>query len=214
MRLRECCGILAFGVLACAVISWPVCRVAHDVMGVRVRSMHVRGASGPSAALRRRAWCRSRVGRARVGAARDIRRRRARRYLYNNLISSIASGAWTGLSSLTTLCVPRRSATAACCCVMRLEHIFALYLYSILLLCLCLRCRRCAGGAISAAVRSGAPAWCLVPSPCVCTLRPAARVCTTYIVLHHVALTRRRGRACRGRRRAPSLILIGGSDLI
>ena len=124
MRLRECCGILAFGVLACAVISWPVCRVAHDVMCVRVRSMHVRGASGPSAALRRRAWCRSRVGWSRVGAARDTRRRRARRYLYNNLISSIASGAWTGLSSLTTMCVPRRSAAAACCWVMLLEHIW------------------------------------------------------------------------------------------
>ena len=129
MRLRECCSILAFGVLACAVISWPVCRVAHDVMGVRVRSMHAWGASGPSAALRRRAWCRSRVGRARVGAARDTRRRRARRYLYNNLISSIASGAWTGMSSLTTLCVPRRSAAAACCCVMRLERVLALYLF-------------------------------------------------------------------------------------
>ena len=47
MRLRECCSILAFGVLACAVISWPVCRVVHDVMGVCVRSMHVRGGIGP-----------------------------------------------------------------------------------------------------------------------------------------------------------------------
>ena len=176
--------------------------------------MHVRGASGPGAALRRRAWCRSRVGRGRIGAAHDTRRRRARRDLYNNLISSIASGAWTGLSSLTTLCVPRRSAAAACFCVMRHERILDLYIYSISLLCLCLRCRRCAGGAIPAAVRSGAPAWRLVPSPCVCTLRPAARVCTTYIVVHHVALTRRRGRACCDRRRAPSLILIGGSDLI
>ena len=169
------------------------------------------GALGPSAALRRRAWFPSRVGRARVGAAHDTRRRRARRNLNNNLISSIASGAWTGLSSLTTLCVPRRSAAAACCCVMLLEHILALYLYSILQLCLCLRCRRFAGGALSAAVRSGAPAWRLVPSPCVCTLRPAARVCTTYIVVHHVALTRRRGRACRPPTRA---LLIGGSDLI
>ena len=173
------------------------------------------GLSGPSAALRRRAWCRSRVGLARVGAAHDTRRRRARRDLQGNQISSIASGTWTGLSSLYTLCVPRRSAAAACCCVMRLELILALYLYSILQLCLCLRCRRCAGGALSAAVFSSAPAWRLVPSPCVCTLRPAARVYITYIVLHHVALTRRRGRACCGRRRAPSsLILIGGSDLI
>lgn len=40
----------------------------------------------------------------------------ARRYLHNNLIASIGSGTFSSPSSLTTLCVPLRCATGACCC--------------------------------------------------------------------------------------------------
>ena len=39
-----------------------------------------------------------------------------RRALYNNLIASIESGAFTGLSSATNLCVPWRCAAAASSC--------------------------------------------------------------------------------------------------
>jgi hypothetical protein len=40
------------------------------------------------------------------GSAFTIRCRACCRDLHSNMISSIGSGAWTGLSSLTTMCVP------------------------------------------------------------------------------------------------------------